>query len=323
MNAAGGRYEPASAVDIWTAVLHIGPATGPFFYWCDAMFHSDCLVPETHRGLLFEDGRFVKILSPGRYKRRRDGLLRRMLGGPVVEIILVDVRRRELTIKGQEILTADKVAIRVNILVQFQVHDPQAATLKVASYEESIYSDVQLAARRSLAGMTLEEILTNRNRLSEEILVDVQEPARLYGVEVRRADVKDLIFPGNLQEVMNRVLQAERISQAELVEARTQAERARIEAEARVASEALASRAAADVSRTRAEADATARRIAAEEEIQALRQRAEIAAVYSEHPALLRLEELRTLRELAPVASARIYLGFDRFPSRTEPEDGR
>jgi regulator of protease activity HflC (stomatin/prohibitin superfamily) len=73
-------------------------------------------------------------------------------------------------------------------------------------------SDVQLAARRSLATMNLEEILTNRNRLSEDILADVKEAASSYGVAIARADVKDLIFPGNLQEIMNRVLASELMS---------------------------------------------------------------------------------------------------------------
>ena len=151
--------------------------------------------------------------------------------GPNVAVVLVDMRNRDLTIKGQEILTADKVAIRVSILVQFSVIDPKTAIHAVASYEDRLYSDVQLAARRSLAAMTLEEILTNRHRLSEDILREVKEAAAGYGVAIARADVKDLVFPGNLQEIMNKVLAAERTSQAQLVEARTRAEVQRIDAQ--------------------------------------------------------------------------------------------
>ena len=125
---------------------------------------------------------------------------------------MVDMRERELTIKGQEILTADKVSLRVSILVQFRVTDAKAALHEVENYEERLYSDVQLAARRSLASMTLDEILTNRNQLSEQILTDVKETAAGYGVSIRRADVKDLIFPGNLQEVMERYVSFQRVS---------------------------------------------------------------------------------------------------------------
>ena len=113
----------------------------------------------------------------------------------------------------------------VSIIVQFRVTDPRAALHQVERYEDRLYSDVQLAARRSLASTTLEEILTNRNRLSEDILRDVTEAASGYGVAIQRADVKDLIFPGNLQEIMNRVLAAERMSEAQLVEARTKSAR--------------------------------------------------------------------------------------------------
>src|SRR5262249_53676234 len=146
-------------------------------------------------------------------------VIRKAFGRPeVIEVVLVDMRSRELIIKGQEILTADKVALRVSIVVQFAVIDPKAAVHAVESYQDRLYSDVQLAARRALARMTIEEILTNRNRLSSEILEDVKEISAGYGVNIGRADVRDLSFPGNVQEVMNRVLAAERQSQAQLVE---------------------------------------------------------------------------------------------------------
>ena len=81
--------------------------------------------------------------------------------------------------------------------------------------------------------MTLEDIVTNRTRLSEDILAEVLETAAGYGVRIQRADVKDLIFPGNLQEIMNKVLAAERTSEAQLVEARTKAQTQQIDAQAR------------------------------------------------------------------------------------------
>src|SRR6266851_3241501 len=176
--------------------------------------------------------------------------LRRLLGinrKPKVEVVLVDMRARDLTIKGQEILTGDKVAIRVSILVQFAVVDPKAALHAVANYEDRLYSDVQLAARRSLASMTLEDILTNRTRLSEDILREVKESGISYGVAIARADVKDLVFPGNLQEIMNRVLAAERTSQAQLVEARTKAEVQRIETQTNADAQRLQAQTDAEV----------------------------------------------------------------------------
>jgi regulator of protease activity HflC (stomatin/prohibitin superfamily) len=275
----------------------------------------EVFIKNTHHGLWYEDGVLVRVLDAGRHViPARAKLFGRRAK---VEVVLVDVRERELTIKGQEILTSDKVAIRVSIVVQFRVTDPAAAIERVAEYEERLYSDVQLAARRSLASMTLEDILTNRTRLSEDILAEVLETAAGYGVRIQRADVKDLIFPGNLQEMMNRVLAAERLSHAQLVEARTKAETQRIEAVAKAETRRM--EAAADVERQRlaAEADAEAERIRTAAEVEAARQREQVAQIFTTSPALLRLRELETLRELAQVANARIYIGF---PKHVAPE---
>jgi regulator of protease activity HflC (stomatin/prohibitin superfamily) len=284
----------------------------------------EIIIKDTHRGLYYEDGVLIQVLGAGRYELpiakpgrgwnpfRRD---------PKCETILVDMRARDLTIKGQEILTSDKVAIRVSILVQFSVVDPKAAVHAVASYEDRLYSDVQLAARRSLAGMPLEEILTNRNRLNEEILQDVKEAATAYGVAIARADVKDLVFPGNLQEIMNRVLAAERMSQAQLVEARTKADVQRIEAQTKADAARLQAQADADAQRLQAQSQAEGTRLAVEAELQALQQRSKTADAYQTHPALLRLEELAALRDLARNANARLYLDFDRRHSNEEPSE--
>ena len=254
----------------------------------------ELIIKDTHRALWYEDGVLKRVLQAGRYELPRGPQY--VLGFrryPRIEVVLIDVRERELTLKGQEILTSDKVAIRVSIIVQFRVTDPKAALHEVEDYEERLYSDVQLAARRSLASMPLEQILTNRNQLSEDILRDVKEIAARYGVAILRADVKDLIFPGILQEIMNRVLAAERMSEATLVEARTKAQTQQIEATSRAEAQRLESQAQ----------EATAR-------------------AYAENPALLRLRELETLRELARNANARIYIGFDKHYSPGD-EDGK
>jgi regulator of protease activity HflC (stomatin/prohibitin superfamily) len=285
------------------------------------MARRELIIKDTHRGLWYEDGVLTKVLEAGRYVIPRPldlGFTRR----PMVEVVLIDIRERDLTIKGQEILTADKVALRVSIIVQFRVTDPRAALHAVANYEERLYSDVQLAARRSLASTTLEEILTNRNRLSEDILRDVKEAAGSYGVAIVRADVKDLIFPGNLQEIMNRVLAAERMSQAQMVEARTKSEVQRIDALARAETKRTEAEAEAAAQRLAAQSAAEAQRIKAEAEIQELREREQVATAYSNHPALLRLRELETLRELARSANARIYIGFDKH-TRVSADDDR
>jgi regulator of protease activity HflC (stomatin/prohibitin superfamily) len=274
------------------------------------MTMRELIIKGTHRGLRYTDGRLTDVLEAGRYTlpKPSTGWVRR----PKVEIVLVDMRERELTIKGQEVLTSDKVAVRVSILTQYKVVDPVAAVEKVAAYEDRLYSDVQLAARRSLASMTLEAILTNRNRLSEDILADLQVVAGGYGVQILRADVKDIIFPGNLQDIMNRVLTAERLSEAQLVEARTKAEKETLEARTRAETDRLAAASRAEIVRLAAEAEADAERIRAASAVEALRLRAADAEAYARHPALLRLQELESLANLSRNAQARIYIGFDK-----------
>ena len=284
------------------------------------MARREIIIKDTHRGLYYEDGVLTQVLGAGRHALPRHvdlGFYRT----PRVEVILVDVRERELTIKGQEILTADKVAIRVSIIVQFRVADPKAAMHEVENYQERLYGDVQLAARRSLASMTLEEILTDRNRLSEDILGDVYKVAGNYGVTISRAEIKDLIFPGNLQEIMNKVLAAERTSQAQLVEARTRADVQRIAAAAEAEAKRVQSEAHANSVRRDAEAEAEATKIKVDAAVNALRTREQAAGAYARHPALLRLTELEALANLAGSANARIYIGFDKHaqPPAAEP----
>jgi regulator of protease activity HflC (stomatin/prohibitin superfamily) len=303
---------------------------------------KEIIIKTTHRGLKYEDGVLTKILEAGRYEipPEEEGFWIFKTKKPKTEIVLVDMRERDLTIKGQEILTSDKVAIRVSIIVQFRVIDPQAAIHEVENYEDRLYSDVQLAARRSLASMTLEEILTNRNRLSEDISSDVKEAAGGYGVSILRADVKDLIFPGNLQEIMNRVLAAERMSEAQLVEARTKAEVQKINAEAQTEINRLEAKQRAETEREDAEIKAEIKRkesaanaevakkqaelnleienLKKESEIKSLQNLAESAKSLEKNPALLRLRELETLQELAKTANARIYIGFDKHSVEKE-----
>ena len=278
---------------------------------------NEIIIKDTHRGLKYVDGVLTEVLVAGRHELPKPRIFGRT---PEVEIVLVDMRNRDLTIKGQEILTADKVAIRVSILVQFAVTDPKAAVHAVANYEDRLYSDVQLAARRSLAAMSLEDILTNRTRLSEDILREVKEAAAGYGVAIARADVKDLVFPGNLQEIMNKVLAAERTSQAQLVEARTRSEVNRIDAQTKADAARVQAAADAEAVRMKAEADAEAMRLNVQAERLAVEERSKAAAAFAAHPALMRLEELTTLRDLARNANARIYLDF-KEPQNAKKED--
>ncbi|HXU77307.1 MAG TPA: slipin family protein, partial [Methylomirabilota bacterium] len=161
-----------------------------------------------------------------------------------------------------------------------------------------------------------------RNRLSEDILRDVKTAAAGYGVTIQRADVKDLVFPGNLQEIMNKVLAAERMSQVQLVEARTKADVQKIDSQSRAEAQRMEAEAQANAQQLAAQGQSEVQRLQTDAEIRRLQERERNAQAYAKHPALLRMLELETLRELARNGNARIYIGFDKHagPNGTEKD---
>lgn len=246
------------------------------------------IVPESYVGLIYEKGAFKRLLEPGEYVVKRHWFDR-----VARAIVTVDMRERSLTIKGQEILTRDKVAIRVILLVYFRIRDAVAAAHNVASYEERIYEDVQLSARRFLAGRTLEDILSDRNEISDAVREEVSESASNYGVEIVRADVKDLIFPGNLREIMNQVLETERRAEASLIAARKDAEEMRIRAAAE--REAEKGRLEAEKEKVRIQAEAEQERVRLR--LQSAVDEAEALKAHPELAVLRRIEALQAMAE--------------------------
>lgn len=245
------------------------------------------VIKEGTCALLYENGVLTRTLVPGRY------VFWRLPGQPRREVVRVDLRERSATIKNQEILTADKVAVRISLLVYFKVTDPRAALHNVENYEERIYEDVQLAARRFLATRTLDQILRDRNEISDAIRQDVGTSAQSYGVEIRRADVKDLVFPGNLREIMNKVIETERESEAKLIEAEKRAQVARIETE----SHALA----------------VQQRMAADEKT---------ARLLADNPLLVRMKELEVLREIGLKGGNSFYIGLEKLLEKKGADGG-
>src|SRR5262245_44037964 len=115
------------------------------------------IVEAFETGLLFRDGRFVRRLEPGRYRRLRPWATER--------VVKVDMRVRTLVIQGQEIMTADKVTLRLTALAKIRVVDPVAAVLGVDDYAAQVYRDVQLALRDVVSGLELEALLGQKGRL--------------------------------------------------------------------------------------------------------------------------------------------------------------
>jgi regulator of protease activity HflC (stomatin/prohibitin superfamily) len=176
---------------------------------------------EYERGLLYKKGCFQHLLEPGRYV---------LWPWRHAHIEKVDTRETSQTVQGQEILTSDKVGVRVTLIAQYQVTDLEAAIHNVESYTSQLYQDLQLTLRESITGRSLDQVLEDREALSTQLLRDVAPHAATYGVTVNRVGVKDVILPGTVRHVFLQEVQADRRGRAELIAARHETAAARAKA---------------------------------------------------------------------------------------------
>ena len=164
-------------------------------------------------GLLYVDGRFERTLAPGAYAFWAFGSVR---------VEQIDQRLQTLEIPGQEILTRDKVSIRVNVAVEYLVADAVVAATSVQGWQAHLYRTVQFAVRQMLGVRTLDELLADKAALEQAspVLAEVRAIMEPLGVQVARVAFKDVILPGEMREMLNRVVLAEKEAQANLIRRR-------------------------------------------------------------------------------------------------------
>ncbi|MFM2359287.1 MAG: hypothetical protein RLY16_1280, partial [Bacteroidota bacterium] len=156
--------------------------------------------------LLFVDGKFEGKLAAGLHywwKNEKS-----------VQIVRADVRMQQLEINGQEILTKDKAALRINAWAQFRVADIEKAVLQNAAYDKQLYILLQLALRSVVATLGFDELLEKRERLSDMMLDQLREHATALGVEIANFGIRDIILSGEVRAIMNEVLVADKKAQA-------------------------------------------------------------------------------------------------------------
>jgi regulator of protease activity HflC (stomatin/prohibitin superfamily) len=185
------------------------------------VFRTVVVVREFERGLLYRNGKFVELLPPGRYVYWR---------WEHCQIDRVDIREVSQTVEGQEILTSDKIGVRVTLIAQFKVVDPVAARHTVGDYNAQLYQDLQLTLREAITGRTLEELLKERDTLSRQLQESVAPRTMKYGVELTRVGVKDMVLPGTVRTVFLQEVEAELKGRASLVAARHEVAAARARA---------------------------------------------------------------------------------------------
>lgn len=175
-------------------------------------------VMEYERGLHYAQGSFVGVLGPGRY---------RLWTCQGRQVLRVDMRETALQITGQEVLTADNVPVRLNVLVRFRVTDPARAIHEVTSYTDALHQAAQLAARELAAPRTVEQMVAERMALTEELTAQIREAASRFGVEVTTVAIKDVVMDPGLKAVYEAKLTEEQRGQAALIAARHQVAAAR------------------------------------------------------------------------------------------------
>lgn len=158
------------------------------------------------KGLLFVDGKFIELLSAGNYFWWKNS--------QIVTVVKGDMRQQNMEVNGQEILTKDKVQLRLNFAVQYQIVDFVKAFSETKDFESQLYIMVQMALRTLVGTMSFDELMDQKNKIAETILVEIMQKADRLGVKIIDAGLKDVILPGEIRDIMNQVLVAEKKAQA-------------------------------------------------------------------------------------------------------------
>jgi regulator of protease activity HflC (stomatin/prohibitin superfamily) len=172
-------------------------------------------VPVESTGLLFVDNKLVRTLAPGAWAFWN---FRKNVAAEVIEL-----RVQSLEVSGQELLTRDKVSLRVNLAASLRVTDPVAARTKVAKYGDYLYRELQYGLRKAVSGKTLDELLGDKASLDADIFAYVRGRVVELGIEVLGVGVKDVILPGEMKDILNSVVQAEKAAQANVIRRREEA----------------------------------------------------------------------------------------------------
>ncbi len=161
------------------------------------------------RALVWVDGRFSHILPPGKYAFWKN----------VAKVMLVPVDLREtmLDIGGQEIMTADKVTLRLNAVATYRVADAHKALSAADDARQALYREAQLALRAVIGGRELDQFLADKDAVASELEEIVRQRVAALGLEVISLGIRDVILPGDMKDLMNKVTEAKKAAEANLI----------------------------------------------------------------------------------------------------------
>ena len=161
------------------------------------------------KAVFIVDDVYVKTLESGTYRFWRNDT--------TIKIAKVDLRQLQLEVAGQELLTKDKAAIRINFDTQYKVIDIEKALLDNKDFEKQLYVAMQLALRAYVGTYTLDELLENKAQIAKAVFEDTKTAAAKLGVAVLNCGIRDVILTGEIKDIMNQVLVAQKKAQANVI----------------------------------------------------------------------------------------------------------
>ena len=174
-----------------------------------SIYYTKVEVLEYQKARLYFNQKFIKILDAGTYYFWKNGVK--------IDVGFVDTRLTQMDITGQEILTQDKVSLRINFVCNYRVTDYVKILTEIDDFAEQMHVAAQLALREYVGKYKLDEILENKSQMSEFVFTKLKEKEKDLFVEITDAGVKDIILPGEIREIMNTVLVAEKRAQANVI----------------------------------------------------------------------------------------------------------
>lgn len=173
-------------------------------------------INEYERGILFKFGKFSKIMKPGW----------RLVFPIIHSYKKVDIRTKAVDVPEQEAITRDNVSIKINAVLYYKVFDASKAVLAVQNYNYAVGQLAQTTMRNIVGSVSLDELLTEREKLSAEICNIVDAETDPWGIKVENVELKDIALPEEMKRVIAKVAEAEREKQAVITKAAGEVEAA-------------------------------------------------------------------------------------------------
>ena len=169
-------------------------------------------VPAFHVAVLYVDGKLHGVLEAGAYAF--------WAFGRDLRVEFVDLRLQVLEVAGQEILTKDKVPLRVNLNAGYRVTDVVTAYAKQAKPSDFLYKELQFGLRAAVGTRTLDELLENKGVIDQVVAAHIARRVEGFGLEVDSVGVKDIILPGDMKTILAKVVEADKIALANVIRRR-------------------------------------------------------------------------------------------------------